>query len=747
MLERLPEILIVVAGFGLLIVVHELGHFLVAKKVGIRCPQFAVGFGRALCSYRKGVGLRVGSTEGVYRQRVSKWLTEHNKAAPSIEPPAKEPNNSDGSDAASDSTTDSATDSATQAKADAKTEAKSKPKTKIDPDAPLALRSADLVEAETALGLGQTEYRLNWMPLGGYVKMLGQEDLDPSARSDDPQAFNSKSVGARSLVISAGVVVNLIVGILLFVVAFAIGVPFPSPSVGGVASGSAAATTFAQGHEGDLDRLGLQTGDKVLSVDGQPATDWTQVRLATALARAGDQITLEIDRAGEPAPLTYLLTPKPEGADELLSAGIEPPRSLIVAGVSPETGLGKAHGLAVDMVLTQVGDAEVASWSEVQQALNTSGGQPVELVFTGSEGQPPAVFAVQPRPGMIPAVEGPNNLLGLTTPLRVAGVFDGPAQSAGMQEGDLIARVDDIDWPTNLTELAGALSRAGDNPVTLEVWRNGQRVALTPVQTDDGKVGIAIEPALDAPRIARVLDDSIVARAAEGPAPPGGSKLVAVDGKPVANWSDIQARIMDAGARGEQTLELTFEVNRAGQPTESVFVSLADQAVRNQIAAARWAWPGDAVGAGFKPDTTIIRAQNPLGAMAIGLTKTKESIQQVYLMIARLWQGTVKVQHLRGPVGIVNEGVKVTQRGLPWTLFFFGLISVNLAVINFLPIPVVDGGHMIFLAIEKVRGAPAPAALQTAALVVGLALIGFVFLATTFYDVPRLWNDIRDMFG
>ena len=71
-------------------------------------------------------------------------------------------------------------------------------------------------------------------------------------------------------------------------------------------------------------------------------------------------------------------------------------------------------------------------------------------------------------------------------------------------------------------------------------------------------------------------------------------------------------------------------------------------------------------------------------------------------------------------------------------MFFLGLISVNLVVINFLPIPIVDGGLMVFLIVEKIKGSPVSARVQTAAMVVGLVLIASIFLITLFYDVSRL---------
>ena len=120
------------------------------------------------------------------------------------------------------------------------------------------------------------------------------------------------------------------------------------------------------------------------------------------------------------------------------------------------------------------------------------------------------------------------------------------------------------------------------------------------------------------------------------------------------------------------------------------------------------------------------------------MRKTGEFIQQTYLTLARLFQGTVKPSHLRGPVGIIDEGTRITREGWTYYLFFLGIISVNLAVLNFLPIPIVDGGLMIFLIIEAIRGKPASVRVQNAALLIGLALLATVFVTVTSFDLIRL---------
>ena len=160
------NILMIIIGFGVLIFVHELGHFIAAKWAGIRTEGFAIGFGPVACSWRKGIGMRIGSTN---RDVVSRM------GRPAI-----------------------------------------------------SCGSGELAEA----GIGETEYSLRILPLGGFVRMLGQDDVDPSATSKNPSSYNSKSIGKRMVVVSAGIIMNLILAVLFFLAAFLVGVKFNAPVVG-----------------------------------------------------------------------------------------------------------------------------------------------------------------------------------------------------------------------------------------------------------------------------------------------------------------------------------------------------------------------------------------------------------------------------------------------------------------------------------------------------------------------------------
>src|SRR5215471_8370793 len=136
------SIVLLALGFGFVIFWHELGHFIAAKWAGVRVEQFAVGFGQALFSWRKGLGFRWGSSAKEYEQIVQ--------------------------------------------------------------------AEREGVQKRDLSHLGETEYRLNWIPLGGYVKMLGQDDMNPNANSSDPRAYNMKPIGKRMVIVSAGVIMNVI---------------------------------------------------------------------------------------------------------------------------------------------------------------------------------------------------------------------------------------------------------------------------------------------------------------------------------------------------------------------------------------------------------------------------------------------------------------------------------------------------------------------------------------------------------
>jgi membrane-associated protease RseP (regulator of RpoE activity) len=137
--------------------------------------------------------------------------------------------------------------------------------------------------------------------------------------------------------------------------------------------------------------------------------------------------------------------------------------------------------------------------------------------------------------------------------------------------------------------------------------------------------------------------------------------------------------------------------------------------------------------------TTVVQTSNPLKASFIGLRKTWYFIEQVYLTMQRMiFTRSMSVDQISGPVGILQMGSQVAAAAFPQLMYFLALISANLAVINFMPLPIMDGGIFVFLLIEKIKGSPLSMRIQVATQLIGLALIIGIFLFVTFQDIQKL---------
>ena len=682
MLTNAPSaIAIFILGFGFLVFVHELGHFLVARVFGVRCTQFAIGFGPSILAWRRGIGFAPTGTEKTYYARAGERAQQ------------------DGVDLES---------------------------------LPEHERSAKLHAAADALGLGETEYRLNLLPLGGYVKMVGQEDLDPDARSSDPRAYNNKPIWQRMGIISAGVVMNVIFGIAFFVVAFMLGVDFPKAVVGGVSPGSPAYVTYAEGHDGDPAYQGLRVGDAIARINGEPVRDMVEVRVATALGDPGEDLRLEIERPGVEEPLIYNIMPKMRrtvpGEAKMLSAGITPTRSLRVTAMADEGPLFDA-GVRPGMRIAAAGGRSVATYDAFLGALGAGRGRPVSVSFVDEAG---TSFSAElaATPGLSRSDEGVPHLLGLTPATQVSYVVPGePAEEGGVRRGDLLARIGEASWPTP-TEVAAEVGRA-DGGVEVAVVRKGELLELGVIKPSGGMIGIAMAP------VDRLLLGETLAGGAAGELDllPG-SEVLAVDGVEVETWADLQRVLQERAEAGSASVTLRYRLNLADRPEASGEVALSG-ADRARLLAAEWGPP--AAGLGLATLDVTLEASNPWAATVLGVEKTHEFIVQTYLTLRRLLvEQTVKVSHLRGPAGIIDEGQRIAQRGWAYLLFFLGLISVNLAVINFLPFPILDGGHMVFLGIEKIKGSPPSPLVINIASYIALALIATLFLVITYHDLMRI---------
>ena len=709
-LGTIVDLLTVMVGFGFIVFIHELGHFVAARWAGIRVLTFAIGFGPPLVSWRKGVGFRKGSSLAAYNE--------------------------------------------SQKRANASDVLKGGSAGKL-----------------VAAGVSPTEYRLSALPFGGYVQMLGQDDTDPGAVSDAPDSYQNAPVWKRMIVISAGVVMNVILAAVLFVFVFMAGLAVQPPVVGAVGPDSAAARAVVVDESGEPvagASAGLETGDAVRTIDGARVRRFDSIAMRAAMAEAGRPMELVVDRPGVADPLAFRLTPEKSEMTGLLELGIAPPFSTRLAVPDREAdrelmaqdlarmGLG---GLEPGDEITAANGEPVSRYSELAEAFENSGGAAVTMTLL--RGEATVEVVAEPRAEMERAqVVGPEtgpvlveHLLGLVPVMRVSD-YGEPEQ--GLANGDVFARIGSVEFPSFAAGLSEIRATSG-KPIELVVLRRGaggdvEEVTIPARVKRNGMVGflpdvttyestlLAMPPASLTP----VGGDGALPSPAAGLVSRAGAVIVSVDGEAVSDLGDVRAALLSATAdeRASEAERATVEVGLAfphamgdaGQ-TRTVAWTL-DRSALDRLGALGWGLPLPR--AYVEPEEVLLKAEGPAAAVGLGITETHRVMTSVYVTFLRLTQGSLQVEHIKGPVGIAHVGTIIADRGVIWVMFFLGLISVNLAVVNFLPLPIVDGGQFLMLLYEQIRGKPVPIPVQNAVMMAGMLLIVGVFLFVTFNDIRAL---------
>ena len=182
--------------------------------------------------------------------------------------------------------------------------------------------------------------------------------------------------------------------------------------------------------------------------------------------------------------------------------------------------------------------------------------------------------------------------------------------------------------------------------------------------------------------------------------------------------------------------EVTFRVKRDNQPVEITVVATPDPT-----------WPIAERGLILMPDLRLQKADGLGAAIALGFERTYQSIVMTLQHVRAMVTGRVSAtKSLNGPLGIAAIAYHFAGEGFFEFIYFLGFISVSLAVINFLPIPLLDGGHMAFLIYEKLRGRPAPEQVQIILMYLGLLVI-LLMMFFAFYVDWNNWNILKFLFG
>ena len=583
---------------------------------------------------------------------------------------------------------------------------------------------------------GETEYALSLIPFGGYVKMLGQDDADPSQLTSeeiaaDPRSYVAKSVLQRMAIISAGVTMNILTAFLFFIVVFMVGFPTLPSVIGDARPGMPAW------------EAGIAAGDLVERINGGRISTFTDLRMSVALSSG--PLRLE----GKHADGSHFdITVDPDATRSHPQIGVIPMESLTVY----DTIIGRtiAEGSSTFQKgdqITKVGDQEVKTAVEFHRAVAASTQNPLEVTVLRTFDK-----AGNPLPNRttetIKITDNYFRTLGLTLDSGpIVAVRKGsPAEKAGLKKGDKLAKLDDDNIGTQIDPLKLPVKfaqRAGkeiDVVVTRQPVGGGQE-SVTVKLTPDDVPGWLDQPELPGEPlsipsigVAFHILPVVLAVTPDGPAEKAGIKPGLLKRMTLTKRPDL-ANNLDEGK--DSTITIKFDDPNTNNcayafwmmqcfPQRKVLLTFNDDAKQVDVEVnpqldREWQLP--IVGVRFEDERLLEKADSFGKACEMSVKHTRTSALNIYLTLRSLVTGRVSYKELHGPIGIAKTAYRFAQEGWVAMLLFLGFLSVNLAVLNFLPIPVLDGGHMVFLLWEAcTRRKPNEKVL------IGATYVGFAFL-------------------
>lgn len=528
---------------GILIFVHEMGHFLVAKFFGVRVEIFSLGFGKKILSYKK----------------------------------------------------------------------------------------------------GDTTYCLSIIPLGGYVKMFGDE-LGANLPEDQKKySFTHKPVGQRIAVVLAGPLMNLFFAILVFAVVAVLGEEVRTPKVGDIQTNTVAY------------EMGFRSGDRIVSVESVPVKTWDEFVHQISI-NTGKELSIEVKRFG---------------SDQIDKIKGEPKLSPNPNILSLDDMIGSFEGL------TNISKAS----------------------------------AIGVRAGTI-------------------------AEKAGLQTGDVISSINGFKVQY-FRELENLLIAQQGQPIKLEIDRYPSADVNKPE-----KLSISIDPhsiasldsiGIEAPDLylAKIVDKSPAATAGLK----SGDKLLSIDGVQIAAWDQILNKIKNFSGQGS----INFQVLRDGKEMSfSITPQMTEQMTQQGASEKRYTigiipWIHIA-----PPETTLLKQTGIGNIFSRATEKTWDVTAMTVVSFLRLIQNKISPKNIGGVISIGQAASETFKIGIGHFLQMMAIISINLFILNLLPVPVLDGGHLLFYSIEAIKGAPVSLRKMEIAQQVGLVMLMSLMAFALFNDFSRL---------
>ena len=602
----------------------------------------------------------------------------------------------------------------------------------------------------------ETEYALSAIPFGGYVKMLGQDDMDPSQLSseeiaEDPRSYSAKSVSQRMAIISAGVIMNVITGVLFFASAFHFGVETSPAVLGSVQVGMPAW------------KAGLRNGYTITRINGREVASFADIMRGVALTTG--KVLIEGFRP-DGSTFKVLVTPDTTGTRRMIGVSptlglklIQPDDESIPAIVAGTAAAKAAPPFEPGDIIRKVEQTDVTSFAQLQQifAENSARTLPVYVERAGHD-------------GLVKIELGTNRFrtLGLLMDIeKITSIQkDSPAEKAGLKPGDKIVSVSNADLTAQLDvgkklnplKLPNHFAKLHGKNVKVVVKREVEggsveeaTVHVTPenipgwvekpiardVPISVPSIGIAFHVT---PQVLQVEEGSPAEKAKIQP----GSRiksmeLILAKNQPADGLRDDDGVILIELSGDKKNWAFAFWMMQVAA-TRHVRLTISDQGKPRVVElkprpSADPDWCVPTRGMRLVGLTKILKADDFAGAMLMGLKHTRNTLFDIYLTLRNLVGGLLSYKELHGPIGIAKVAYEVSKQGMPKLLLFLGFLSVNLAVLNFLPIPVLDGGHMVFLCWEAVTRKRPSERVLIAATYFGMAFVLGLMLLVIYLDI------------
>ena len=573
-----------------------------------------------------------------------------------------------------------------------------------------------------------TEYVVGPLPLGGYVKMRGQHELPSEIEDQDriaPDSFQAKSVWARTQIISAGVIANFLSAFVFCYLAYLAGFSVSPPAVGSVGFDSL--------------QSGLRPGDVVTEIEGKKVASWEDIFVNYATLEPGAPVELVVERDGNTRVVTAPVQRDPAEPFNRPDFGrplIPRVRTVVVDSAADKAGLKPGDWLA------KVDGQAVTSWSGFADMIRRRGDKDITVTVRRDVDGEEQLVELNAHPESKTPDEVPKYTLGFEPdepPVLGFVEPEGPGAAAGLQAGDLVERVNGAPV-ANWYQLWKAVSwyAVEGAPVELTVRRGAEvmDVRVTPREASNWALGThAVStlglagPIPEELVVGDVLPSSSAAKAGVVPGDVVRSFTAQVRGD--EDWTVTDPN-WDTLLYALNTLEdetVTLELDRGGQRrTVELTATDANGSIRVGFIG---------VGPMVREDIMQLGAAE---ALLPALTKPWQILDQFMATLNAMFLRRLSTKMISGPAGIIQATYTYAEKSTGDLFVFLALLSVNLAVVNFLPIPITDGGHFMFLMYEKFKGRRMDDELHARFQWAGLVFILLIFLFATFNDVGRIFG-------